>query len=48
MTTHRGAKPLADPDRPVERAVNATLLLAVLVGFGWICGMICTLVRWPL
>lgn len=48
MTTHRAAKPLADPDRPVERAVNAALLPAVLAGFGWICGMIYTLVRWPL
>ncbi len=48
MTTHRGAKPLADPDRPVERAVNAALALAVLAGFAWICGMIYTLVQWPL
>ncbi|MFE9494077.1 morphogenic membrane protein MmpA [Streptomyces collinus] len=48
MTTHRAAKPLADPGRPVERAVNAALLPAVLAGFGWICGMIYTLVRWPL
>lgn len=48
MTTHRAHKPLADPDRPVERAVNAALVLAVLAGLGWICGMVCTLVRWSL
>ncbi|MCX5267617.1 MULTISPECIES: morphogenic membrane protein MmpA [unclassified Streptomyces] len=48
MTTHRAPKPLADPDRPVERAVNAALILAVLAGLGWIVGMIYTLVQWPL
>ncbi|MER6473622.1 morphogenic membrane protein MmpA [Streptomyces collinus] len=48
MTTHRAAKPLADPDRPVERVVNAVLVLAVLAGLGWIGGMIYTLVQWPL
>ncbi|UJA11606.1 morphogenic membrane protein MmpA [Streptomyces collinus] len=48
MTTHRAAKPLADPDRPVERVVNAALALAALAGFGWICAVIYTLVRWPL
>ena len=47
MTTHRAPKPLADPDRPVERAVNAALVLAVLAGLGWIAGMIYTLVEWP-
>ncbi|WP_199824991.1 morphogenic membrane protein MmpA [Streptomyces maremycinicus] len=47
MTTHRASKPLADPDRPVERAVNAALILAVLAGVGWIGGMIYTLVQWP-
>jgi hypothetical protein len=48
MTTHRAPKPLADPDRPVERAVNAALVLAVLAGLVWIGGMIYTLVQWPL
>lgn len=48
MTTHRAPKPLADPGRPVERAVNAALILAVLSGLGWIVGMIYTLVQWPL
>ncbi|GAB7105892.1 hypothetical protein JCM4814A_42060 [Streptomyces phaeofaciens JCM 4814] len=48
MTTHRAPKPLADPNRPVERAVNAALALAALAGVGWIAGMIYTLVQWPL
>jgi len=48
MTTHGAHKPLADPNRPVERVVNAALVLAVLAGLGWICGMIYTLVQWPL
>ncbi|MEU3845219.1 hypothetical protein AB0E88_34975 [Streptomyces sp. NPDC028635] len=48
MTTHRAAKPLDDPARPVERAVNAALVLAVLAGLAWICGMIYTVVSWPL
>ncbi|MER5435511.1 hypothetical protein [Streptomyces sp. NPDC002588] len=47
MTTHRAPKPLVDPNRPVERAVNAALILAVLAGVGWIVGMIYTLVQWP-
>ncbi|MER5214536.1 hypothetical protein ABT063_29235 [Streptomyces sp. NPDC002838] len=46
MTTHRAPKPLADPDRPVERAVTAALVLAVLAGLGWIGGMIYTVVGW--
>ncbi|MFJ5260233.1 morphogenic membrane protein MmpA [Streptomyces sp. NPDC088387] len=48
MTTHRAPKPLSDPGRPVERAVNAALLVAVLAGVGWIGGMVYTLVQWPL
>ncbi|MEW2246232.1 MULTISPECIES: morphogenic membrane protein MmpA [unclassified Streptomyces] len=47
MTTHRAAKPLTDPARPVERAVNAALVLAVLAGLAWIGGMVYTLVSWP-
>ncbi|MFF9061929.1 morphogenic membrane protein MmpA [Streptomyces sp. NPDC101213] len=47
MTTHRAPKPLAGPDRPLERTVNAALVLAVLAGLGWIVGMIYTLVEWP-
>ena len=48
MTTHRASKPLADPDRPVERAVTAALVLAVLAGLGWIAGMIYTGAGWSL
>ncbi|MFE5188996.1 morphogenic membrane protein MmpA [Streptomyces sp. NPDC056628] len=47
MTTHRSPKPLADPGRPVERAVTAALVVGVLAGFGWIAGMVYTLVEWP-
>ena len=48
MTTHRAPKPLADPNRPVERAVTAALVLAVLAGIGWIGGMIYTVAGWSL
>lgn len=34
------------PGRPVERAVSAVLVLAVLAGIGWIAGMIWTLAEW--
>lgn len=47
MTTHRAHKPLADPERPVERAVTAALVVGVLAGLGWIVGMVWTLVNWP-
>ncbi|QIJ65766.1 hypothetical protein [Streptomyces sp. JB150] len=47
MTSHRAPKPLADPDRPVERAVTAALVLATLAGVGWIAGMIYTVAQWP-
>jgi hypothetical protein len=46
MTTHRAPKPVADPAQPVERAVNAALVLAVVAGFAWIVGMLCTVVAW--
>ena len=39
-------QPLADPDRPVERAVTAALVLATLAGLGWIVGMIYTVAQW--
>ncbi|MER6677403.1 morphogenic membrane protein MmpA [Streptomyces sp. NPDC000983] len=48
MTSHRAPKPLADPDRPVERAVTVALILGVLAGLGWICGMVWTVAQWPL
>ncbi|MDL5204916.1 hypothetical protein [Streptomyces sp. ALI-76-A] len=47
MTTHRAPQPLADPERPVERAVTAALILAVVAGLAWIGGMIYTVVQWP-
>jgi hypothetical protein len=47
MTTHRSPKPLADPNRPVERAVVAALVLATLAGLAWIVGMIYTVAQWP-
>ncbi|MER7836926.1 hypothetical protein ABTY98_13690 [Streptomyces sp. NPDC096040] len=46
MTTHRAPKPAADPAQPVERAVNAALVLAVVAGFAWIVGMLYTVVAW--
>ncbi|MET7736157.1 hypothetical protein ABZT02_33045 [Streptomyces sp. NPDC005402] len=46
--THRSPKPLADPNRPVERAVTAALVLGVLAGLGWIAGMIYTVAGWSL
>lgn len=48
MASHRFPKPLADPNRPVERAVTAALILAALAGLAWICGMIYTVAQWPL
>ncbi|MET8247010.1 hypothetical protein ABZV31_22865 [Streptomyces sp. NPDC005202] len=48
MTMHRSPKPLVDPNRPVERAVTAVLILAVLAGLAWIGGMICTAAGWSL
>ncbi|MFF1277352.1 morphogenic membrane protein MmpA [Streptomyces marokkonensis] len=48
MTTHRAPEPVAADARPVERAVTVGLALAVLAGLGWIAGMICTPVEWPL
>ncbi|MGW7238400.1 morphogenic membrane protein MmpA [Streptomyces sp. NPDC054804] len=46
MTTHRTPKPGADPAQPVERAVNAALVLAVVAGFAWVVGMVCTVLVW--
>ncbi|MCX4903672.1 morphogenic membrane protein MmpA [Streptomyces sp. NBC_00878] len=48
MTTHRAPKPAASPSQPVERAVMAGLLLAVIAGVAWIAGMIYTVMGWPL
>ncbi|WP_169786240.1 morphogenic membrane protein MmpA [Streptomyces yerevanensis] len=46
MTTHRATKPTATPSQPVERALMAGLILAVLAGVGWIVGMIYTVMGW--
>ncbi|MFD3314637.1 morphogenic membrane protein MmpA [Streptomyces sp. NPDC058656] len=48
MTTHRAPKTATSPTQPVERAVMAGLLLAVLAGVAWIAGMIYTVMGWPL
>jgi hypothetical protein len=53
MTTHRApaprsARPPSDPGRPVGRAVTAALVHAAAAGFAWVCGMVYTVVRWPL
>ncbi|MGV9255096.1 morphogenic membrane protein MmpA [Streptomyces sp. NPDC003697] len=47
-TTHRSPKPLADPDRPVERVVNSVLVLATLAGLAWIGAMLYTVLGRPL
>ncbi|MEH0417042.1 morphogenic membrane protein MmpA [Streptomyces sp. B21-083] len=46
MTTHRAPKPVTSPAQPVERAVTAALVVAVLVGLAWIGGMIYTVTGW--
>lgn len=46
MTTHRAPKPAAHPTQPVERAVTAALVLAVIAGLAWIGGMIYTVSGW--
>jgi hypothetical protein len=46
MTTHRAPKPAASSPQPVERALMAGLILAVLAGVGWIAGMIYTVMGW--
>ncbi|MET7701981.1 MULTISPECIES: morphogenic membrane protein MmpA [unclassified Streptomyces] len=46
MTTHRAAKPAASPVQPVERAVLAALILAVIAGVAWIGAMVYTVTGW--
>ncbi|WP_369264213.1 morphogenic membrane protein MmpA [Streptomyces sp. R35] len=46
MTTHRAPKTAAHPAQPVERAVLAALVLAVIAGLAWIGGMIYTVTGW--
>lgn len=46
MTTQHAPKPAAGPAHPVERAVIAALVLAVIAGLAWIGGMIYTVTGW--
>ncbi|MFK0155892.1 morphogenic membrane protein MmpA [Streptomyces sp. NPDC090499] len=46
MTTHRAPKSPAAPAQSTGRAVNAALVLAVVAGFAWIVGMLCTVLAW--
>lgn len=46
MTTHRATKPATSSAQPVERAVMAALILAVIAGVAWIAGMIYTVTGW--
>ncbi|MFF4209268.1 morphogenic membrane protein MmpA [Streptomyces sp. NPDC001796] len=46
MTTHRAPKTVSHSAQPVERAVTAALLLAVLAGLAWIVGMVVTVLEW--
>ncbi|MEU9449783.1 hypothetical protein [Streptomyces sp. NPDC048277] len=46
MTTHRAPESVAGPAQPVERAMTAALVLAVLAGSGWVAGMVYTVLQW--
>lgn len=46
MTTQRAPKTAANPAQPVERAVTAALVLAMIGGIAWIGGMIYTVSGW--
>ena len=48
MTTHRSAKTVNHPAQPVERAVTAALVLAVVAGLAWIGAMFWTLLGWQM
>lgn len=48
MTTHRFAETVTRPAQPVERAVTAAPVLAVVAGLGWIGGMFWTLLGWQM
>ncbi|WP_373563559.1 morphogenic membrane protein MmpA [Streptomyces composti] len=48
MPTHRAPTPFAASGRTVERGVTAAPVLAVLAALGWIAGMVCTPVEWPM
>ncbi|MBA2810409.1 hypothetical protein E0500_024190 [Streptomyces sp. KM273126] len=46
MTTHHTSKPAASPTQPIERAVMAGLVLAVIAALAWIGGMLYTVTGW--
>ncbi|MGY5006585.1 morphogenic membrane protein MmpA [Streptomyces sp. 900105755] len=46
MTTHRAPQSVAASAQPVERTVTAALVLAVVSGFGWVAGMLYTVIQW--
>ncbi|MFF7468200.1 morphogenic membrane protein MmpA [Streptomyces sp. NPDC008092] len=46
MTAHRTLESVAASAQPVERTVTAALVLAVVVGFGWMAGMLYTVIQW--
>ncbi|GAA3777258.1 morphogenic membrane protein MmpA [Streptomyces chiangmaiensis] len=48
MTSHRAAETMNHPAQPVERAVTAGLLLAVVAGLAWTGGTIYTVLVWSL
>ncbi|MFF7986510.1 morphogenic membrane protein MmpA [Streptomyces sp. NPDC007901] len=46
MTTYRASESVAASAQPVGRSVTAALVLAVVVGFGWVAGMLYTVIQW--
>ncbi|WP_455351531.1 morphogenic membrane protein MmpA [Streptomyces sp. SYSU K217416] len=49
MTTYRTHRaPKAAPLHPVERSVVAALVVAALVGIGWLGSMIYTIAAWSM
>ncbi|MER6267235.1 hypothetical protein [Streptomyces sp900105755] len=46
MTAHRAPESVAAPAQPVGRTVTAALVLAVVSGFGWVAGMLYTVIQW--
>ncbi|MFG3296351.1 morphogenic membrane protein MmpA [Streptomyces sp. NPDC048179] len=46
MTTYRTSESVAASVQPVGRSVTAALVLAVVVGFGWVAGMLYTVIQW--
>ncbi|MFJ9707736.1 morphogenic membrane protein MmpA [Streptomyces sp. NPDC101234] len=46
MTTYRTSESVAASAQPVGRPVAAALVLAVVVGSGWVAGMLYTVIQW--